>query len=186
MDSLEVIAAAIAADPSCPFLETRTQPVPGEGPADARIAFVGEAPGKKEDETGRPLVGNAGRMFDKWLAVAGLQREQVFITNLLKCRPPGNRAPRAGEVQHCLPYLLQQLSAIKPAVVCPMGSHALKALLGSGASISELHGRPQEWEGVTYVPLYHPAAVFYKEALRAAAEADFASLGQLLAQRGLR
>lgn len=185
MASLESIAADISGDRECPFLQTRTHPVPGEGPQGARVVFVGEAPGEKEDEAGRPLVGNAGRVFDKWLALAGLERQLVFVTNLLKCHPPGNRAPRSAEVKHCLPYLLQQIEVIRPAVVCPMGSHAAKALLGKAASITKLHGQPQERGGVTYFPLYHPAAAFYREELKAAAEADFTGLGQLLRQRGL-
>lgn len=185
LTSLESIAARIAADGECPFLDTRRQPVPGEGPETARVVFVGEAPGAKEDQTGRPLVGNAGRVFDHWLSLAGLRREDVFITNLLKCHPPGNRAPRAAEVKHCLPYLMQQLSVIGPRVVCPMGSHAVKALLGREASISKLHGVPQEQNGVLYVPLYHPAAAFYREELKTQAETDFEALGDLLRQRGL-
>lgn len=185
MSGLDAIAARIAGDPDCPFLESRTRPVPGEGPGDARVVFVGEAPGEKEDEAGRPLVGNAGRIFDRWLELAGLDRERVFITNLLKCRPPGNRAPKAGEVKHCLPYLLAQLQVIRPAMVCPMGSHAVKALLGKGASITELHGQPLERDGTTYVPLYHPAAAFYRAELKVVAEADFARLGEMLRERGL-
>lgn len=180
-----MIAARIAADPKCPFIDTRTQPVPGEGPETARILFVGEAPGENEDKTGRPLVGNAGRVFNKWLSLIGLPREEVFVTGLLKCHPPGNRAPRAVEVKHCLPYLIQQLEVIRPAVVCTMGSHALKALLGREARLTTMHGIPRERNGVVYMPLYHPAAAFYREELKAQTEADFIALGERLHQMGL-
>lgn len=159
--------------------------MPGEGPETARIVFVGEAPGENEDKTGRPLVGNAGRVFNKWLSLIGLSRGQVFLTGLLKCNPPGNRAPRAAEVRHCLPHLMAQLDAIRPDVVCTMGSHALKALLGKDSSLTKLHGIPQERDGVVYMPLYHPAAAFYREELKSQAEADFIALGELLHRMGL-
>lgn len=175
----------IRADRGCPLWDERTQAVPGEGAAHARVFFVGEAPGEKEDRTGRPLVGNAGRVFDELLAAIGLQREAVYITGAIKCRPPQNRAPRAAELNHCRGFLWEALDIVQPEVVCPMGSVALKLCVGSKGAISRLHGQPLEHDGRLYFPLYHPAAWFYREALKPVLEADFHRLGELLHRRGI-
>lgn len=178
------VEAEVAACRRCPLAEGRVRAVPGEGPAPARVMFVGEAPGEKEDETGRPFVGNAGRVFDKLLAEAGLKREDVFVTGAVKCRPPGNRNPRAGEIEACRPYLERQLAAVRPQVVCAMGRAALRALLGREPppelSLSRAHGRAVRRDGYWLFPTYHPAAAFYRQELKQALEDDMRRLGGFL------
>lgn len=147
--------------------------MPGVGPAGARIVIVGEAPGQYEDQQGEPFVGAAGKLLDQLLQGIGLSRSQVFITNVLKCRPPGNRDPLPQEVEACSPYLEQQLKLIKPQVVLVLGRHALARLLPGHNSISRVHGRVIEKAGVSYVPIYHPAAALYNSFLMKALEQDF-------------
>jgi uracil-DNA glycosylase family 4 len=145
--------------------ETATNIVPGEGSASAEVMLVGEAPGASEDELGRPFVGRAGRLLDELLAEAGLRRDEVYITNVVKARPPGNRDPRAGEVQHWMPWLEAELALVKPRVIVPLGRHAL-AHFTDGARISEVHGRELTARGRTLFPLYHPAAGLRSTKLR--------------------
>lgn len=178
MSTLEEIGNALRSDHECP-LGTPGQVI-GEGPAGARVMFVGEAPGADEVRQGRPLVGRAGRVFDGLLELMGLRRDDVFITNLLKCRPPDNRAPRAAEVRACLPFLLQQIAAVDPAVIVPMGGHALKALAGADFKLAEVHGRPLPYGDRVLFPLFHPAAGFYRDELRAQQKTDAAALGEFL------
>ncbi len=147
--------------------------VPGGGPADARIMIVGEAPGQNEDMQGEPFVGPAGKLLDQLLSGIGLSRADVFITNILKCRPPGNRDPQANEVDSCSPYLAQQLHLIRPEVVLILGRHALARLLPGHDSISRVHGRVIEKEGVSYIPIYHPAAALHNSFLMKPLEQDF-------------
>jgi uracil-DNA glycosylase len=146
--------------------ETATNMVPGEGSATADVMLVGEAPGASEDEQGRPFVGRAGRLLDELLAEAGLRREDVYITNVVKARPPGNRDPKASEVVHCMPWLEAELALIQPRLVVPLGRHAL-AHFTDEARISEVHGRELTERGRTLFPLYHPAAGLRSTALRA-------------------
>jgi len=143
------------------------------GPADSRIMIVGEAPGQNEDQQGEPFVGAAGKLLDQLLRGIGLSRADVFITNILKCRPPGNRDPQPAEVQECSPYLEQQLRLIKPEVVLVLGRHALARLLPGYESISRLHGKVVVKDGVTYIPIYHPAAALYNSFLMGPLEQDF-------------
>lgn len=178
MPTLEQITQALRCNHDCP-LGTPGQ-VPGEGPAPAAVMFVGEAPGADEAKQGRPLVGRAGKVFNGLLEAAGLHREEVFITNLIKCRPPENRPPRAPEVAACLPFLLEQVAAVNPLVIVPMGAHALKALVGGQAQLTAVHGAPLAQAGRTYFPLYHPAAAFYNQRLRETLHADAARLGAYL------
>ncbi len=156
----------------CRLYKNRTNAVPGEGTYDGEIVFIGEGPGKKEDELGRPFVGRAGELLDELLFVAGLKREDVFITNVVKCRPPDNRDPRKDEKKACLPYLRKQLEMIKPRVICTLGNHATSHFLGSGG-ISKKHGKVFEKDGLTIVPLYHPAAALYNPNLKEVMEEDF-------------
>lgn len=161
----------------------------GEGNIESPLVFVGEAPGRKEDESGRPFVGSAGKLLDAALESAGLSRSRVYITNVVKCRPPGNRRPRSDEVETCTgTYLDEQLGIIAPRVVAPMGNSALRhifARFGLGrSSIGEVHGRPHPvefgWgEGVVF-PLYHPAAILYNRSLEAELHADLEALVVLL------
>lgn len=178
---LDGIGRAAATCPRCELRESRTLAVPGEGPTRARVMFVGEGPGAKEDETGRPLVGNAGRLFDRLLSVAGLSRAEVFVTNAVKCRPPGNRTPKAIEVDACNPYLRRQVALVDPAVVCPLGAAAVRAVLGRPRPVGELRGRPIEHEGRLVLAMYHPASAFYRRELRADMEADMRLLAEVLA-----
>lgn len=163
--------------------ETCTQLVPGEGPASASIVIIGEAPGAKEDEQGRPFVGNAGRQLDKLLAEAGLDRDDVFITNVVKARPPDNRDPKAPEVAHHWPWLERQLALIEPALLVPLGRHAL-ARFAPDAKISEAHGTVIEAAGdlPRVFPLYHPAAALHNPKLRDTLVEDARALGRALQQ----
>jgi uracil-DNA glycosylase len=145
--------------------------VPGEGPADARVMVVGEAPGRFEDESGRPFVGRAGMLLDELLAEAGLARGDVYITNVVKARPPGNRDPTKAEVAHWMPVLERQLEIVAPELVVPLGRHAL-AHFAPGAMIGEVHGRRIEAGGRALYPLYHPAAALRSTKLRETLFAD--------------
>jgi len=160
----------------CPLGSTRMHAVPGVGPADARIMIVGEAPGQNEDLQGEPFVGAAGKLLDQLLRGIGLSRADVFITNILKCRPPGNRDPQPSEAEACSPYLEQQLRLIRPEVVLILGRHALVRLLPGQDSISRVHGRVIEKDGVSYIPIYHPAAALYNSVLMGPLEQDFQSV----------
>jgi DNA polymerase len=165
--ALEAIADEIRAHAACGFelCESCTQLVPGEGSAEAQIVIVGEAPGAREDELGRPFVGRAGLLLDEVLAEAGLHREDVFITNVVKARPPGNRDPRADEIAHHWPWLERQLAVIGPELVVPLGRHAL-ARFAPELKIGDVHGAEVEGGGFTLFPLYHPAAALRSTTLR--------------------
>jgi len=177
--TLEAIAREIRAHRGCGFepCETCTRLVPGEGPPTARVVVVGEAPGAREDATGRPFVGPAGKLLDVLLAEAGLAREAVFITNVVKARPPGNRDPRADEVAHHRPWLEAQLAVIEPELVVPLGRHALRHFAPE-ARIGEVHGTRV---GERLFPLYHPAAALHDPRLRETLLADARALGAALA-----
>ncbi len=142
---LEKIAEEVRQCCKCDLGSSRTNAVPGEGNPDARIMFVGEAPGADEDAQGRPFVGRAGQLLDKIIAACGLKRSDVFIGNILKCRPPGNRDPRADEIISCLPYLQRQIEIIDPEVIVALGAHAAKTLLNSTKSIGQLRGQFHEY-----------------------------------------
>lgn len=160
--------------------ELNTQLVPGEGPADAAIVIVGEAPGAREDAAGRPFVGPAGKLLDTLLVQAGLARDEVFITNVVKGRPPDNRDPKAGEVAHHWPWLEAQLALIEPQLLVPLGRHALKRL-APDAKIGEAHGTVLKADGRRLFPLYHPAAALHNPGLRTTLVADAQALGRALA-----
>jgi uracil-DNA glycosylase len=166
LPALEDLHREIRSHRGCGFdlCETATNLVPGEGTPTAEIMLVGEAPGANEDAQGRPFVGRAGQLLDELLAEGGLAREQVFITNVVKARPPGNRDPRAAEVAHWMPYLEAQLALIRPRLVVPLGRHAL-AHFTEGAKISEVHGTLVLERGRALFPLYHPAAALHNASL---------------------
>ena len=178
---LDAIAAEVRGHVPCGFAicEEATNLVPGEGNPDAEVVFVGEAPGAAEDESGRPFVGSAGRLLDGLLAEAGLERADVFITNVVKARPPKNRDPKADEVAHHLPWLLAQLEVVAPRVVIPLGRHAMGRFV-EGVTITEAHGRPVERDGRTIVPWFHPAAALYDRSLRETLVEDARRLGETL------
>jgi DNA polymerase len=152
--------------------------VPGEGPEDAEVMVVGEAPGRFDDEQGRPFVGRAGQLLDELLREAGYARDEVFITNVVKARPPGNRDPTRAEVEHWMPVLEQQLALVAPRLVVPLGRHAL-AHFAPGAKIGEVHGRAISEHGRELFPLYHPAAALRSTKLRETLFADARALGEL-------
>jgi uracil-DNA glycosylase len=174
-DSLEKIAADVRGCPLCKLSRSRKNAVPGEGQLSAKIMFIGEAPGRSEDEEGRPFVGAAGRILDGLLKKAGIQRSQVFITNIVKCRPPNNRVPKEDELTACRPYLDRQIALIKPKVICILGRTAYSSLLG-GSSITANRGKIVERGGQKYFLTFHPAAVIYNKDLRSALEADLKKL----------
>jgi len=166
----------------CALHRARTNAVPGEGAPNASLMFIGEGPGFNEDRQGRPFIGAAGQFLDELLLSIGLKREDVFITNMVKCRPPNNRDPFPGEISACSRYLDAQIESIKPAVIVPLGRHALARWFPRD-SISKVRARPRVFDGITLFPLYHPAAALHNGALRATIEADFAKLGELLRER---
>jgi DNA polymerase len=170
----------------CPQLAaTRTQVVFGMGSADADLMFVGEAPGRDEDEQGLPFVGRSGKLLDQLLAEVGLARADVFIANVLKCRPPQNRDPAPSEIEHCQDYLFRQLELIEPRVVCTLGNFATKLLRGDTTGITRLHGRPEIRtigpRTVRMLPLFHPAAALYTPSNVEVLRQDFAQIPALLA-----
>jgi uracil-DNA glycosylase family 4 len=165
---LRAIAEEIRAHVPCGFeiCEQATNLVPGDGDPDADVVFVGEAPGASEDEQGRPFVGRAGRLLESLLlAEAGLERGDVFVTNVVRARPPGNRDPRIDEVRHHVPWLLAELVVIEPRLIVPLGRHALRRF-DTEAKIGEVHGHVLERDGRTLFPMYHPAAALRSLALR--------------------
>jgi uracil-DNA glycosylase len=157
--TLEEIARKVQKCTRCPLYETATNGVPGEGDAKAKLVCVGEAPGAKEDETGRPFIGQAGQLLTKILAAIELTREQVFIVNVLKHRPPGNRNPRPEEVEACSPYLIRQLELIKPKVIVAFGTFAAQTLLQTKTPIGQLRGLVHRYHGIPLIVTYHPAAL---------------------------
>ena len=174
-DSLEKIAADVRGCPLCKLSRSRKNAVPGEGQLSAKIMFIGEAPGRSEDEKGRPFVGAAGRILDELLKKAGIERSEVFITNIVKCRPPNNRVPKEDELTACRPYLDRQIALIKPKVICILGRTAYSSLLG-GSSITASRGKIVERAGQKYFLTFHPAAVIYNKGLLSALEADLKKL----------
>ena len=159
LDSLDAIAKHVASCTRCPLYSTAKNPVPGEGNAQAQLMCVGEAPGATEDETGRPFVGAAGQLLTKILAAIDLPREQVYICNVLKHRPPGNRNPLPEEVTACSPYLIRQIEIIRPKVIIALGTFAAQTLLDTKTAIGKLRGQVHQYHGVPLVVTYHPAAL---------------------------
>ena len=156
----------------CPLHETRINAVPGEGPVTARVMFVGEAPGAKEDESGRPFVGRSGELLTTMIQEIGLSRDEVFITSLLKSRPPKNRTPTQGEVKACRPYLEKQIDIINPKIVVLLGRVAISSLIGPW-KLSEAHGKFYENDEMTYFMTYHPAAALRFPKTKDAMREDF-------------
>ena len=179
MSTLEDLHQRVHSCTDCPLHRTRTQAVPGEGSPDAKVMFVGEGPGFQEDRQGRPFVGPAGQFLNELLASVGLTREEVYITNMVKCRPPSNRDPFPGEVAACSKYLDEQVRLIGPRVIIPLGRHAL-ANWFPNESISKVRAKPRRIGDVTLFPLYHPAAALHNSGLRGTIERDFQAVGRLL------
>ncbi len=183
-DELSLIAGEISACTDCRLHLSRKLAVPGEGPATADLMFIGEGPGFHENEQGRPFVGAAGSFLEELLASVGLKREQVFITNIVKCRPPGNRDPQAAEIEACAGYLERQIRALNPKVIVTLGRFSMARFLPN-ARISSVHGRAQRIGGRTVVAMYHPAAALHQPSLRQTIEQDFARLPEYVAQAQL-
>lgn len=159
LESLESIGRVVESCTRCPLYKTATLGVPGDGPPGARLVCVGEAPGANEDLTGHPFVGAAGNLLTKILAAVDLTREEVFITNVVKHRPPGNRNPAPGEIEACNPYLVRQLELIKPKVIVAFGTFAAQTLLNSKTPIGKLRGEVHRYHGIPLIVTYHPAAL---------------------------
>jgi uracil-DNA glycosylase family 4 len=177
---LEILAAQIRVCTKCPLCQSRTLAVPGDGAASARVMLIGEAPGREEDESGHPFVGAAGRFLDQVLEDAGITRSDLFITNIVKCRPPDNRTPRVSEVETCASnYLFEQIEIINPALIVLLGGVAAKKMLGV-KSVNEARGRVIDRDGRKYLVGYHPAVRFYREDLGEKVKEDFALLKRVL------
>ena len=179
LDELRVQVESCRRGPLC---DGRTQTVFGVGNPHARVMFIGEAPGKNEDLQGEPFVGAAGHYLNELLGCAGLRREDVFIANVLKCRPPGNRDPRPEEIQTCTPFLREQTRPIDPEVLVTLGKFSTQFVLKTQVGITRLHGRVQRAGKFLVFPIFHPAAALYDGAKREALENDFVTLGELLHQ----
>ncbi|OED36528.1 uracil-DNA glycosylase [PVC group bacterium (ex Bugula neritina AB1)] len=167
----------------CSLCDTRNHTVFGEGDVNAKLFFVGEAPGKDEDLSGKPFVGRAGKLLTKMIIAMGLQREDVFIANILKCRPPDNRNPSSEEIEKCVPYLKRQISIIQPKILCTLGSFATKTLLEEETPISKLRGKVYSYEGVSLVPTFHPAYLLRNASMKAKAWQDLQLVMKLLDTR---
>ena len=182
----QLLAQARACERCSDLAATRKTVVFGAGNADAELMFVGEAPGASEDEQGLPFVGRAGKLLDQLLAEIGMERKEVFVANVLKCRPPGNRDPLPIEIENCQDYLLRQVELIEPSVICSLGNFSTKLLRGDPTGITRLHGRPEVItlgrRAVRLYPIYHPAAALYTPRMLETLREDFKRLPQLLAQ----
>jgi uracil-DNA glycosylase len=178
-DSLSLVADEVRRCTKCPLSLNRTSAVPGEGPPDAAVVIIGEGPGRNEDLQGRPFVGAAGKQLDGLLREAGLVRDDVYITNVVKCRPPENRRPTEAEAEACRPYLERQIALLRPTVVVLLGDSALKRFLPE-QTLSGAHGRLVARGGLALFPTYHPAAMIYDRALEKVSREDFKALGKVL------
>ena len=181
MSALSELNTEIALCQQCEIAKYRNKVVPGEGAEDAGIMFIGEAPGWHEDQQGRPFVGPAGKYLDELLASIGLRREQVFIANVIKCRPQGNRDPLPTEIQNCRQWLERQIEIIQPKMIVTLGRYSM-AMFFPGKSISRIHGTAQKRDNVIYYAMYHPAAALHQASLRHAIEEDMLKIPSLLAE----
>ena len=179
VDDLQAYADSVAGCTRCRLSQGRTQVVFGAGNPHADLMFVGEAPGFHEDKQGLPFVGQAGKLLEQLLAQIGLQRGDVYIANVLKCRPPGNRDPQPDEIAACSKYLDGQIAAIAPKVIVTLGRHSMQRYF-PGEAISRIHGQPRRKDGLIVVPMYHPAAALHQASLRKVIEADFSRLPEFL------
>ncbi len=176
---IEALYARVRGCTRCQLAQGRTLAVPGEGPIDAEVMFIGEAPGVNEDKQGRPFVGAAGQFLEELLGAAGLTRPEVYICNVLKCRPPGNRDPLPNEIESCRDYLDEQVDLVDPLVIVTLGRFSMAKYFPNQA-ISRIHGRWRETAGRFYVPMYHPAAALHQGSLRSVMLEDFGQLPALL------
>lgn len=180
-DSLQQIAHQVSACEKCKLYTTRKKAVPGEGPATAQIMFIGEGPGYHENEQGRPFVGAAGKFLSDLLASIGMKREEVFITNVVKCRPPQNRDPEQDELKACNDYLERQIALINPKVIVTLGRFSMEKFF-PGAKISAIHGQARTVGGRLVVAMFHPAAALHQPQYRSSIEQDFKKLPEYIAR----
>ena len=181
MSALSQLCEQIIVCPLCELARSRTKAVPGEGAEEADLLFVGEGPGWHEDQQGRPFVGPAGQFLDRLLALIGLRREQVYITNIVKCRPPQNRDPLPAEIQACRPWLDRQVELIRPRMIVTLGRHSLAQYLPN-ESIGRAHGKSRKLDDMIHYPMYHPAAALHQASLRQTIESDMARIPEVLRQ----
>ncbi|MCL0058049.1 uracil-DNA glycosylase [Dehalococcoidales bacterium] len=181
MSALKELYQEIALCQECEIAKYRTKVVPGEGAEDADILFIGEAPGWHEDQQGRPFVGQAGKYLDELLASINLKREQVYIANVIKCRPQGNRDPLPVEINNCRKWLERQIELIRPKMIVTLGRYSM-AMFFPGKSISKIHGTAHKRDNVIYYAMYHPAAALHQQSLRRIIEEDMLKIPSLLAQ----
>jgi len=179
MSALTEVYRQIASCQDCELAKHRNKVVPGEGPEDADLLFIGEAPGWNEDQQGRPFVGAAGGFLDQLLASIGLRREQVYIANVIKCRPPQNRDPLPAEIQACSKWLDHQVEIIQPRVIVTLGRYSL-AKYFPGESIGKIHGKPRKQNDIIFYPMYHPAAALHQGSLRKIIQEDMLLIPQIL------
>ena len=183
-EELAKIAEAVQTCQRCPLSKTALRGVPGEGSPNADVMFIGEGPGKEEDKQGRPFCGPAGKFLDEMLRSIGLSRDEVYIGNIVKHRPPGNRDPEPGEIEACWPYLQSQIEIINPHVIVILGRHSLARLMPGLGTISQLHGRAFRRDGRYFMALYHPAVALYAGSMRQVLMEDFGKLKLLLKKIG--
>jgi DNA polymerase len=179
--TLNQVASEVSVCEKCMLHHSRKLAVPGEGPVDAEIMFIGEAPGFHENQQGRPFVGAAGKYLDELLGKIGYKREDVFITNVVKCRPPSNRDPQPDELEACSDYLERQIQVINPRVIVTLGRYSMARFLPN-AKISEVHGQSFKIKGRLILPMFHPAAALHQPSLKLSIERDFAHLPDLIAK----
>ncbi len=182
MSELTELYEQIRACQKCDLAKGRTNAVPGEGPENAAIMFIGEAPGFHEDRQGRPFVGAAGQYLDELLALIGMKREQVYICNVIKCRPPQNRDPQPEELEACKAYLDRQIELIQPQVILTISRFAM-ARWFPGKKISDIHGKPKKFGARVILPMYHPAAALHQPSLKRVLEEDFKRVPQIIQER---
>lgn len=178
--ALDEALAGIESCRACELGQTRINVVPGSGSASARVMLIGEAPGRNEDVKGEPFVGAAGKVLDQMLERIGLERDEVFITSILKCRPPRNRNPKADEIEACTPWLEKQLEIIDPDILVTMGNFATRFILHTKEPITELRGKVYDIDTYKVIPTYHPAAVIYDRSKTEVLEQDFDLIGSIL------
>lgn len=181
MSALSELYQEITVCQRCDLHKNRTRAVPGEGPENAEIIFIGEAPGWHEDQQGRPFVGPAGQFLEELLALINLKREQVYIANVIKSRPPANRDPLPVEIAACRPWLERQIEIIRPKMIVALGRYSM-AMFFPGKSISQIHGTAQKRNGLIYYAMYHPAAALHQQSLRRVIETDMLKIPSLLAE----
>jgi uracil-DNA glycosylase family 4 len=180
-EELKRVIEEVSICTKCTLHHSRKNAVPGEGPVSSEIMFIGEGPGFHENEQGRPFVGAAGKFLDELLSQIDLKRTDVFITNVVKCRPPGNRDPQPEELDACNNYLERQIQAINPKVIVTLGRFSMARFLPN-VKISDVHGQPIKVKGRLIVPMYHPAAALHQHSLKSTIEGDFARLPEMISQ----